>query len=276
VSISRHFGKEFNVLVPFRAHSAATQIAMGADHIVMGPMGELTQVDPSLSTDFTPGNPLQAGQTLYVSVEDLRGYFDFFADHVRATEASLPAVIDLLREKLHPLAIGQVHRAHGSIRYIAESLLATHIKDKDKVERIAKAMVTELYVHNHKIKQPEANKIGLPAVAATPAEAEAMWALYELYEADMRLNEPIKPQSIFKDKMDQYVELNAQSMVYVESSSRTDVFRMNILATRALAGSMTQKAQLTPPAPGAAALQQRAIWGGNVQFQTELEWWTTE
>jgi hypothetical protein len=92
----------------------------------------------------------------------------------------------------------------------------------------------------------------------------------------MRLNEPIKPQSIFKDKLDQYVELSDQAMVYVESSSRTDVFKMNILATRALAGSLAQKVQLTPVPPGAAAPPQRPIWGGNVQFQTELEWWTTE
>jgi ribosomal protein S25 len=276
VSVSRHFGKEFNVLVPYRAHSAATQIAMGADQIVMGPMGELTQVDPSLSSDFTPANPLQAGQTLYVSVEDLRGYFEFFEDSVKAPETSWPAVIDLLREKLHPLAIGQVHRAHGSIQYIAESLLGTHIKDEETVKRIAKAMVTELYVHSHKIKQPEADKIGLPAVPATQEEAEAMWALYELYEADMHLNDPIKPQSIFKDKMDQYVELREQPMVFVESSARTDVFKMNILATRTLAGSMPQKVQLSPAAAGGAAPPQRPIWTGNIQFQTELEWWTTE
>src|SRR5438132_10851080 len=34
VSLCRSFADEFNVLVPYRAHSAATQVAMGADHVV--------------------------------------------------------------------------------------------------------------------------------------------------------------------------------------------------------------------------------------------------
>jgi hypothetical protein len=285
VSLCRRFAKEFNVLVPYRAHSAATQIAMGADHIVMGPLGELTQVDPSLRTDYTPANPVQAGQTLMVSVEDLRGYFEFFTQSVKA-ESALSTVIDLLRKEIHPLAIGQVHRAHGAIRYISESLLGMHITDEAEAKRIAGAMVTELYIHAHKIKQPEAKRIGLPALNATKNEANAMWALYEAYETDMQLQVPIRPSTVFVDKMDQHVELTDQPMVYVESTTRTDVFKIDVLMARTLAAAQTQKVQLgasviaapggAPAGAAAAPPVQRPIWGPNVSFTTEREWWSTE
>lgn len=284
VSLCRQFAKEFNVLVPYRAHSAATQIAMGADHIVMGPLGELTQVDPSLRTEYTPANPVQAGQTLPVSVEDLRGYFEFFTQSVKA-ESALSTVIDLLRKELHPLAIGQVHRAHGAIRYIAESLLRMHIKDEAEAKRIAGAMVTELYIHSHKIKQPEAKRIGLPAANASKVEADAMWVLYEAYEADMHLLQPIRPSTVFVDKMDQHVELVDQPMVYVESTTRTDVFKIDVLMSRTLTAAQTQKVQLgaapvvpagVPPGGAAPPPVQRPIWGPNISLITEREWWSTE
>jgi ClpP class serine protease len=41
ISMLREYCQELNVLIPYRAHSAATLIALGADHIVMGKKGEL-------------------------------------------------------------------------------------------------------------------------------------------------------------------------------------------------------------------------------------------
>lgn len=46
VHLLREFCEKLAVLIPFRAHSAGTILALGADEIVMGPMGELGPVDP--------------------------------------------------------------------------------------------------------------------------------------------------------------------------------------------------------------------------------------
>jgi len=54
ISLLREFGEEVSVLVPYMAHSAGTLIALGADEIVMGAMGELGPVDPSVSNTFNP------------------------------------------------------------------------------------------------------------------------------------------------------------------------------------------------------------------------------
>src|SRR5205807_10040554 len=54
VSLAREHCKSFGVIVPYRAYSAATMLAIGADEIVMHPFGELGPIDPTVSNDFNP------------------------------------------------------------------------------------------------------------------------------------------------------------------------------------------------------------------------------
>jgi hypothetical protein len=141
-------------------------------------------------------------------------------------------------------------------------------------------MVTEMKVHAHKIKQAEAKKIGLPANPATKDEDAAMWAVYEAYETDMELAKPIRPSSMFADVLDNYAELKDQKMVYVESAERTDVYSMDIFMARSLQGVQTMKVPIAPapivPPGGAAPAPSRPVWGTNVTFSVEREWWSTE
>lgn len=58
VRLVREHCKFFSVLVPFRAHSAATMICLGADEIVMGKMGEISPVDPTTANVFNPIDPI--------------------------------------------------------------------------------------------------------------------------------------------------------------------------------------------------------------------------
>jgi ClpP class serine protease len=49
VSMFREFCREFSVISPYKAHSAATLISLGADEIVMGKKSELSPIDPTLT-----------------------------------------------------------------------------------------------------------------------------------------------------------------------------------------------------------------------------------
>ena len=49
VSVFREFAKSFCVLVPYRAYSAASLVALGADEIVMHPFAELGPIDSTVS-----------------------------------------------------------------------------------------------------------------------------------------------------------------------------------------------------------------------------------
>ena len=62
--------RDFCVLIPSRAHSAATVIAVGADEIVMTPMAELGPIDATISKGpYNPRDP-NSGEPLPMSVED--------------------------------------------------------------------------------------------------------------------------------------------------------------------------------------------------------------
>jgi len=56
----RRFQKEFNVIVPDYAKSAASMIALGSDKILMGYLAELGPIDPQLRTTTIPGPSIPA------------------------------------------------------------------------------------------------------------------------------------------------------------------------------------------------------------------------
>ncbi len=58
VSLFREFAKSFSVLIPYRAYSAASLLALGADEIVMHPFAELGPIDPTVANEF---NPVEGG-----------------------------------------------------------------------------------------------------------------------------------------------------------------------------------------------------------------------
>src|SRR4030042_4960068 len=57
VSMIREYCDHFSVLIPYKSHSAATMIALGADEIVMSDMSELSPIDPSTANVFNPQDP---------------------------------------------------------------------------------------------------------------------------------------------------------------------------------------------------------------------------
>ena len=79
MSLLREFAKKVSVIVPYMAHSAGTLISLGADEIVMGTMGELGPVDPSVTNQFNPvlaeedqvGNAPKPRPRIPISVEDV-------------------------------------------------------------------------------------------------------------------------------------------------------------------------------------------------------------
>ena len=118
----------FSVLIPYRAHSAATVISLGADEIVMTKKGELGPIDATMSSG--PYNPVE-GDTrnrLPVSVEDVNGFFALL-DRIgceRSTEKM--EGFKQLTDKVHPLALGAVNRLLEETKLVALRLLSTRAK----------------------------------------------------------------------------------------------------------------------------------------------------
>ena len=89
VKLIRNHCDEFEVIVPYKAHSAGTLVALGADKIVMSKLGELTPVDPTTGHPFNPTNPANPQKLLEVSVEDLNSYLLFAKDKAGVKEEQM-------------------------------------------------------------------------------------------------------------------------------------------------------------------------------------------
>lgn len=136
VKLIRNHCKNFEVLIPYRAHSAGTLICLGADKIVMGKLGELTPVDPSTGHPFNPQNPANPQQKLEISVEDLNSYFLFAKEKAGVKDDQMNEVYKLLADKLHPLSIGNAYRAYRMSKMLTERLLSLHMNIEQEKEKV--------------------------------------------------------------------------------------------------------------------------------------------
>ncbi|MCL4190097.1 MAG: hypothetical protein KJZ87_00015 [Thermoguttaceae bacterium] len=195
VSLFREFAKSFAVLIPYRAYSAASLLALGADEIVMHPFGELGPIDPTVSNDF---NPFEHGRRLGINVEDVRAYINFVKSGVGIThEDELVKAVEILANKVHPLALGNVERFLSQSRMIATKILRTHMKESDQhiVSEIVENMASKLYFHGHPINRQEAkNDLRLKVNLDLPPDLESsMWQLYCQYEDEFENRSPFDP-----------------------------------------------------------------------------------
>jgi len=188
VSLFREFAQSFCVLIPYRAYSAASLLALGADEIVMHPFAELGPIDPTVSNEF---NPVEqgTGRRLGISVEDVTAYINFIKSTVGIRhEDELIKAVEILASKVHPLALGNVERFIAQSRMIAKKILSTHMGESDghTISEIIENMASKLYFHGHPINRLEAKKdLRLKVTLdASPELETVIWNLYKDYEIE--------------------------------------------------------------------------------------------
>lgn len=200
VQLVREYADELGVLVPFRAYSAGTLICLGADEIVMGKMGELGPIDPSVVNAFNPQDPLNACARIPVNVEDVYSYLALARDKAGLSDGSqLSGVFTLLAERIHPLALGNVHRNYLLIRSLAKKLLQLRRKPllEDSVRNIVDYLTEKLYAHNYVITRREAaEEFGLPVVYPDKELEKSMWQLCQEYSRALVLEDPFNPEDV--------------------------------------------------------------------------------
>ncbi len=198
VSLIREYTKDFHVLVPHSAFSAATLIALGADKIVMHKMGCLGPIDPSVANIFNPPHPQAPAQLAPISVEDVTAYFKMVKEEIGIThEDELIQALIGLTDKIHPLALGNVQRHHNQSRMMARKLLKQHMiteEEEHEIGQIIDNLKSNLFFHAHPINRNEALKdLKLKVIAPNEEIESLMWNLYIEYENEMKLNEPFNP-----------------------------------------------------------------------------------
>ena len=258
VNLIREFCEDFNVIIPFKALSCATLISLGADEIIMTPMGQLSPIDPSVQHPLgpviqIPGQPI--GQIVPVNVEDVNAFIDLARKEVGLTnEEAMKKVFELLGTKVHPLALGAVQRSREQISFLASNLLKYHIDDHKKVEEIVKILTRERFSHDYIIGRREAKEIlGLNIKEPEEDLLKDIVDLFNAYSKILELNIPYNPEIYLSGSESGTFDFNR---AIIESSDLTHVFR-----TKKEIRRVQVPPQLGMPIPG-VGYQERILQEG--------------
>ena len=247
VNLIREFCDEFSVLIPYRAHSAGTMIALGANEIIMTEVGELSPIDPTITGPLNPRlQPQDPNSVVGVSVEDVVSYIKLAkeGEPKLKEESSLIKVFEKLTDSVHPLALGNVNRVYSQIRQLAECLLNLHPKSGRKDKEIVDNFVEKLYSHQHAINRKEAVKIlGDDVVKKSEDETPELWDVFEDISKELCLNEPFNlKKEIGTDESKELVLKGA----LIESSAGKHTFQSNLKIAQQSAIPQGMQLQVPP------------------------------
>ena len=255
VSMIREHCKKFSVIVPYKAHSAATMISLGADEIIMSNLSELSPIDPSTANVFNPSEPQNIQNKIPISVEDVMAYFDLAKNKFGIkSDEELTKVFNKLVEsnpQIHPLALGNVNRIHNLIRILAKRLLKSHsvpMKEPD-IDMVVNYFTEKLYSHQYIIGRKEAKEeLGLSTVSfANDALAKSMTDLYEEYRKEIGLGASIWSPELELGALNQTQK--SYKIAFVETAKSSDYFGITFEFKRqqAMVPQMTPQGQVQVP-----------------------------
>jgi len=235
ISMFREYtaGGSFDVLIPFRAHSAATVISLGADEIVMTKKAELGPIDATMASG--PYNPREPdnNQILPIPVEDVMGYFSLMEKIGCERPDEKMQGFNLITNHIHPLALGNVNRLFEETKLVAFRLLSTRSVpfSEDKNHEIIRKLSSETYSHSHAICRTEAKKyIGLNQVKnAEDSNIDSeLWELYKEYKELFEFENPFRPEEyIIVNGLVEHTWKNLK-LACVESLNRFDIYEQDI------------------------------------------------
>ena len=226
---------EFSVIVPYKAFSAATLTALGADEIVMHPMANLGPTDPTVTNSFNPIDPV-TNQKVGISVEDVHAFIQFVKDDVGIQhQDELIQAFSILANNVHPLALGNVKRQLTQSRQLAKKILMLHMggtADEHSIDELVESFASKLNYHGHPINRSEAkNDLGMSNIVFPNQRLEkSMWNLYLQYESELEIRTPFNPSNEFLNLFPALAPKDAKltdpltaKLTYIESSVQTDV-----------------------------------------------------
>ncbi|MGB7531389.1 MAG: hypothetical protein WA977_00215 [Halobacteriota archaeon] len=238
-SMIREFCEDFNVLVPYKAQSAATLLSLGADNVIMGKKAELGPIDPTL-VKATVGEGALPQQDI-ISVEDVNSFLSFVKERANINDQSaLAEVVGTLVNQISPLTLGNVNRQNSHIRLVARKLLTSRKEkmDEEKINSIIETLTEKIYSHGHGIGRKEAKDIGLPIIIPDDKTENLIWQLYLKYENFLKLTDPIYPE-IELDR-DENKILENLPVAVMESVKKIHIFKANV---------NLKKERRVPPSP---------------------------
>jgi len=197
----------------------------------MSKKAELGPIDPTLVRAIISG----ATAPPEISVEDVSSYISFVRERANINDQSaLAQVVSQLASQLTPLTLGSVNRQYSHIRLVARKLLTSRKEkiEEDRITTIIDGLTEKMYSHGHAIGRKEAAELGLTVEKPEDALENLMWALYQEYEAILRLNEPIDPEDVLVEQDSEEHKQKSIPLAIIESVAKLDIFEVNAVFRR--------------------------------------------
>jgi hypothetical protein len=159
----------------------------------------LGPIDPSTNGLMNPQVAIN-GQNIRVpvSVEHVNGYLDMARKDLGISDKSLLKDIFLkLTEHLHPLSLGDVHKARSQIQMLAEKLLKYHKIDRRNVSKVISFLCSKSGSHDYTIYRKEAKEdLGLNIEKPDDELYGLIKGIYQDIESELELRNPYNPNII--------------------------------------------------------------------------------
>lgn len=215
INLIREYYEDIEVIVPWRALSAATLVCLGAGHIGMGPLGALSPIDPQFQLK------LSDKQTVTAGVEDIYGYYRLIKETLELNSMGRSEALKTLSTRVTPETLGKISRVRREIRIIATNLLKLHLTDEEIIGKIVNALVEDLPSHQYLINRKEAIVLGLPVYKLDATLETMSFALLKSYIEETKMNETGMAIDFGSEAMVN-MEMNR---AFVETKERSYVFR---------------------------------------------------
>lgn len=216
VNLLREYTDDIHALIPWRAHSAATLLVLGANSIGMGPLASLSPIDPQFQLRLPDKQ-----QTVGASVEDVYGYYRLVNEIMTLDSAGRSEALKLLASRISPEVLGKISRVRREIRIIATNLLHLHMQDEAIIEKIVNALVEELPSHQYLINRKEAADLGLPVYHLDESTEPLSFQILDSYVKEAAMEEPGMAVDFGPDAV-KMVDMNR---AFIETRERSFVFR---------------------------------------------------
>ena len=252
VNLIRTFCDDLELLIPLKALSAGTLIAIGADRVVMTKQAALGPIDPSVNNPLNPqvnmGNQMAR---VPVSVENVRGYLDAAREDLGIkSETGMTTVLAGLSQQIHPLVLGEIFRSRAQIRFLAGKLIQRQVSDSEKIKSIIDFLCADSGSHDYTINRREAAELGLQVEKPSEAFYRVLRKIHLSYAEELKLLQPYSQQVVLGvQRTATYFELRG----LVESAAGGYGFVSE--------GTLTKTQVSTPVGPQEAVTDQRTFEG---------------
>ena len=198
VNLIRQFCERLELIVPAKALSGGTLIALGADTIVMARQATLGPIDPSVMGPLNPMIPgAPANARAPVSVEAVKGFLEIATAELGIKDdGSLASILNALAGQIHPLVLGQIFRSRTQIRYLARRLIAHQVQEPERVDQIVNFLCAESGSHDYTVNSRDARELGLSIETPSEGLYRMLRNLHVDFRADLQLNEPHDPHAM--------------------------------------------------------------------------------